>query len=206
MKNKIKRGEQGGEVVGLCCCCCHSRYHRSRCSRCCCHSHCHLPLPPVPAGGGGVVVAQCLRSCSFALVLLFVWAAPIRAHWPSFVLVAARSCSLLLIRSRLCLFAGPCLFVPARLYWLALVLIAARLHSFAGPHSCLAFTCARSCLFGFVCAHLGSFVLVRLLFALIRAWLGLFGLVRAHLRFDGFLFGLPSLSFVSVSNIWLVHT
>ena len=122
------------------------------------------PAAPVPAGGVGVV--QPLRLCSFVLVPPFVWAAFVCAHRPSFVIVSV----------------CPCSFVPAQLYWLALVLVAARLHSFAGPRSCLAFARAR-------------LVLIMLVWVYLR----LFGFRSC---FDGFLFGLPSLSFVSISNIY----
>src|SRR6267154_5262352 len=121
-------------------------------------------LPPAPAApvlAGGVVVIQPLRSCSFVLVPPFVWAAFVRAHWPSFVLATAR------LRS----FAGPCLSL----------LVCPRSVVLAGPR---ARRCSspfiywspflfgfRSRSFGFVRARLGSFALVWVSFALIQAWL-----------------------------------
>ena len=57
--------------------------------------------------------------CSFTLVLLFFWAAPIHAHQPSFVVATTRSCCLLH------LFAGSCLSL---LVCLCLVVL-------AGPHA-----------------------------------------------------------------------
>ena len=80
----------------------------------------------------------------FALVLLLVWAAPVCAHCPSFVHTAARpQCR-----------SSPVPICPRSV---ALnVLVAACLHLFAGPCSCLAFACARSCSFGFVCVCLCS--------------------------------------------------
>src|SRR5882762_254925 len=85
-------------------------------------------------------------------ILPFVWAVPVHAHRPSFVLATARSCSLLL--------AGPhahcCSFVLSIPVWLSLMLVGA--------------------CFGFDGA---LFVLVWLLFALIWAWLCSFGLIWA---------------------------
>ena len=67
-----------------------------------------------------LAATQCFRLCSFTLVLLFIWAAPICAHWPSFVLTATCSCCLL------CLFAGPCLSL----------LVCPCSVVLAGPHAC----------------------------------------------------------------------
>ena len=60
----------------------------------------------------------------------------------------------------------------------------------------------------FARTHLGSFVLIWLLFVI--GWfhacslgfhLGLFGLICAHLHIGGFHFGLPSLSFVLICTL-----
>ena len=183
-----KGGEQGGEVVG---CCCRSRYRRSRCS--CyrhCHSHCHLL--PIPASD--VVATQRVHAC------------------PAVSLGSPHSCSLPLVcpccrSSSVPLISGPhlsslgcpqcarCCSSPS-VCW-SPFLFGFRSRSFVLIRFC-------SCLFGFVCAHLASVHARSASFVLVRAWLGSFGLVCAYLHFHGFLFGLPSLSFVSVSNIWLV--
>jgi hypothetical protein len=188
-----KGGEQGGEVVG---CCCRSRYRRSRCSRYRhCHSRCHLL--PIPAGD--VVATQRLRARSRS------------SSRPAVSLGSPRSCSLALVcprrrSSSVPLVSGPHLSPlgcpcarrcsSPSVCW-SPFLFGFRSRSFVLVRFCL-------CLFGFVCAHLASVCARSASFVLVRAWLGSFGLVCAHLHFGGFLFGLPSLSFVSVSNIWLV--
>jgi hypothetical protein len=165
-KNKLKKGGKGwarGEVVGLCYCCCHSRYCCSHCSCCHCHhSHCHLPPAPaalVPAGGGGgVAAAQCLCLCSFTLVPPFVWAAPICAHWPLFVLTAIYSCSLLLICSCFHSFAGPCLSLLSCTGRLSYLLLLVSIHLLVPVLVWLSLMLIWFDLYLFS-FHLGSFVL-----------------------------------------------
>src|ERR1700683_2316645 len=100
---------------------------------------------------------------SFVLFPLFVCAVPVRAHWPSFALVDTHR-----LFGQAPFVLSIHLLVPV-LVWLSLVLIVVSLVL----HLCSYSFCLHSFRLGW--AHLGSFAL-------------------------------PSLSFVSVLNIWLVHT